>query len=304
MANRMSMYSLASDGASRPAGQQSSQVSTTTLLNTVHNIYLSSCHEDPTSTALREAEEEAGIDPAAIEPTALWIDDHGGWSYVTVLARPARAIRPDAMNAESAEIRWCDNDEIDSLPLHDGLAATWPHVRDAPPRLVVVVDDRADPRFAVSVATDPDSRHRVEPLIRHGVRAAALPPLIDAKQVTVLLPRVITISATEPVPIWDVEEHREWNDPYWGTATGWWRRGYGIVAAADGTLAAAQQAVVGLAGDGSPATQIVVVTDDAAIRAAFADWTGAGPAGSAIAVVAPDWLVPLLDGRGGVSRTQ
>jgi len=40
MANRMSMYSMASD-AGRGA-QQSAQVSTTTLLNSIHNIYLSS----------------------------------------------------------------------------------------------------------------------------------------------------------------------------------------------------------------------------------------------------------------------
>ncbi|KAK8011457.1 chitin synthase [Apiospora arundinis] len=41
---RMSMYSVASEAASgaRGAGQQSSQVSTTTLLNGIHNIYLSS----------------------------------------------------------------------------------------------------------------------------------------------------------------------------------------------------------------------------------------------------------------------
>lgn len=38
------MYSLASEspGAPRGAGQQSSQVSTTTLLNAIHNSYLSS----------------------------------------------------------------------------------------------------------------------------------------------------------------------------------------------------------------------------------------------------------------------
>lgn len=38
------MYSVASDSISGPrgAGQQSSQVSTTTLLNGIHNIYLSS----------------------------------------------------------------------------------------------------------------------------------------------------------------------------------------------------------------------------------------------------------------------
>ncbi|KAH7375033.1 chitin synthase [Plectosphaerella cucumerina] len=42
--NRMSMYSMASEslGAPRATGQQSTQVSTTTLLNAVHNIYLSS----------------------------------------------------------------------------------------------------------------------------------------------------------------------------------------------------------------------------------------------------------------------
>ncbi|KAI0165689.1 glycosyltransferase family 2 protein [Xylariaceae sp. FL1272] len=41
---RMSMYSVASDSFNGPrgAGQQSSQVSTTTLLNAIHNIYLSS----------------------------------------------------------------------------------------------------------------------------------------------------------------------------------------------------------------------------------------------------------------------
>ncbi|SPO05886.1 probable chitin synthase [Cephalotrichum gorgonifer] len=44
MTNRMSMYSVASDalGAPRGPSQQSSQVSTTTLLNAVHNAYLSS----------------------------------------------------------------------------------------------------------------------------------------------------------------------------------------------------------------------------------------------------------------------
>lgn len=41
---RMSLYSVASDSMSGPrgAGQQSSQVSTTTLLNGIHNIYMSS----------------------------------------------------------------------------------------------------------------------------------------------------------------------------------------------------------------------------------------------------------------------
>ena len=43
MANRMSMYSMASEpGLGGPRGPGPSQVSTTTLLNSIHNIYLSS----------------------------------------------------------------------------------------------------------------------------------------------------------------------------------------------------------------------------------------------------------------------
>ncbi len=41
MANRMSMYSMASEPRG-PGQASSSQVSTTTLLNSIHNIYLSS----------------------------------------------------------------------------------------------------------------------------------------------------------------------------------------------------------------------------------------------------------------------
>ena len=41
MANRMSMYSVASEGP-RAGGPQAAQVSTTTLLNAIHNIYLAS----------------------------------------------------------------------------------------------------------------------------------------------------------------------------------------------------------------------------------------------------------------------
>lgn len=43
MANRLSMFSMASESpANRNGGPQTAQVSTTTLLNGVHNIYLAS----------------------------------------------------------------------------------------------------------------------------------------------------------------------------------------------------------------------------------------------------------------------
>ncbi|PHH85241.1 hypothetical protein CDD83_711 [Cordyceps sp. RAO-2017] len=55
MANRMSIFSASSDspGSSRAGGPQTAQVSTTTLLNAAHNIYLSSqAHQLDVSTSL------------------------------------------------------------------------------------------------------------------------------------------------------------------------------------------------------------------------------------------------------------
>lgn len=47
------MYSMASDGPGRVGGPQTAQVSTTTLLNAIHNIYLSSQpHSLDASTSL------------------------------------------------------------------------------------------------------------------------------------------------------------------------------------------------------------------------------------------------------------
>jgi chitin synthase len=55
MANRMSMFSAASDlpANSRAGGPQTAQVSTTTLLNAAHNIYLAAqSHQLDSSTSL------------------------------------------------------------------------------------------------------------------------------------------------------------------------------------------------------------------------------------------------------------
>ena len=40
--------------------------------------------------ALRECREELGLTPDDVVLGALSVDDHGGWAYTTVLARPAR----------------------------------------------------------------------------------------------------------------------------------------------------------------------------------------------------------------------
>jgi len=90
-------------------------------------------HEDVVAAALREAAEETALDPDSVRPLREWVDDHGGWSYTTVVAEALIELRPHAANAESLEIRWWLIDEVDSLPLHTGFASAWPALRDLLP---------------------------------------------------------------------------------------------------------------------------------------------------------------------------
>jgi 8-oxo-dGTP pyrophosphatase MutT (NUDIX family) len=87
-------------------------------------------HEDPITAARREAAEETSLDINVIDPFAEWIDDHGGWSYTTILARAARGLEVVPTNFESAAIRWWPVDDVTSLRLHRGFAASWPRLRE------------------------------------------------------------------------------------------------------------------------------------------------------------------------------
>jgi 8-oxo-dGTP pyrophosphatase MutT (NUDIX family) len=91
-------------------------------------------HEDVVAAALREAAEETALDPQSVRPVHEWVDDHGGWSYTTVVAEALTELQPHAANAESLEIRWWLIDEVDSLPLHTGFASAWPALRDLLPQ--------------------------------------------------------------------------------------------------------------------------------------------------------------------------
>jgi 8-oxo-dGTP pyrophosphatase MutT (NUDIX family) len=87
-------------------------------------------HENPLAAALREAVEETTVDPAMLTPFAEWVDDHGGWSYTTVLARAVPAVDGlEPANAESVAIAWWPVEAVAALPLHAGFAAAWPHLR-------------------------------------------------------------------------------------------------------------------------------------------------------------------------------
>jgi 8-oxo-dGTP pyrophosphatase MutT (NUDIX family) len=83
--------------------------------------------ESAAEGALREVQEELGLLRDDVVLGARSVDDHGGWSYTTVLARPARSIEPAdlRLDGESTGVAWLPvaglEEEVD---LHPGLASS------------------------------------------------------------------------------------------------------------------------------------------------------------------------------------
>lgn len=84
--------------------------------------------EDAGQAAAREAAEEAGLDPAGYRVVGEFVDDHGGWSYTTVVARADEAVVPTGLTPETIEVRWVPVADLHALALHPGFAATWEKV--------------------------------------------------------------------------------------------------------------------------------------------------------------------------------
>lgn len=87
-------------------------------------------HEDPLTAALREAGEETSLDTSTLTPGASWIDEHGGWSYTTIIAHSSTGADVTPANWESTEVRWWPVAEVTDLHLHHGFAAAWPALQE------------------------------------------------------------------------------------------------------------------------------------------------------------------------------
>jgi 8-oxo-dGTP pyrophosphatase MutT (NUDIX family) len=85
--------------------------------------------ETAVETALREAFEETGLSNDGVEVVDELVDDHGGWTYTTVLARAGTELPVHALDQESTDVRWVMLPEVEALPLHPGFAGTWPALR-------------------------------------------------------------------------------------------------------------------------------------------------------------------------------
>lgn len=93
-------------------------------------------HETTVHAAVREAWEEAGIDPdqVTVRGERVTASAASGWTYTTVVA-DAPATLPTSGNRESTELAWVPEDEVAAKLLHPGFALAWPGLRAAPARV-------------------------------------------------------------------------------------------------------------------------------------------------------------------------
>jgi 8-oxo-dGTP diphosphatase len=86
-------------------------------------------HEDSVAGALREAHEETAVPPDAVQVLTTVVSiDHVDWAYHVVVGRVAGSVRARVTTAESDDVRWVPAAQVPDLPLHPGLASSWPEL--------------------------------------------------------------------------------------------------------------------------------------------------------------------------------
>jgi 8-oxo-dGTP pyrophosphatase MutT (NUDIX family) len=81
--------------------------------------------ETPLDGALREFAEEIGHELTDFEIVTMHEDDHGGWSYWTIVHELAEAFEPPVqLHWETAATAWVTPDELATLELFPAFRAT------------------------------------------------------------------------------------------------------------------------------------------------------------------------------------
>ncbi len=154
-------------------------------------------HESAAHAALREATEECAVPPGAARIHGLLDDDHGGWSYQTLLADAAGVFDVQPVSAEAPEVAWIPEGKVDALPLHPGFAATWPAIRAAMQSVTVLVDvanvmgARADGWWRDRAAAAARLHGELAALAERGI--TALPPGVPAGSLDRWFPRYVMV---------------------------------------------------------------------------------------------------------------
>jgi 8-oxo-dGTP pyrophosphatase MutT (NUDIX family) len=81
--------------------------------------------EEPLAGALRELVEETGVRLDGFEVAEVYEDDHGGWSYWTLVVDVAERFPvPTELSWETSEVRWVPRSHLGRMELFDAFEAT------------------------------------------------------------------------------------------------------------------------------------------------------------------------------------
>lgn len=166
--------------------------------------------ESAVTAALREAGEEGGLSPEAVDVHGRYDEEHGGWAYATVLASAHSSVSARPTGGESIDVGWFDAAGVEQLALHPGFAGAWPVLRTALRPLTLVVDaanvvgSRPDGWWRDRAGAARRLVARCATLARDGVPAHDLPAAADVTGLAGLSrvwPRVVVVveGAARPV---------------------------------------------------------------------------------------------------------
>ena len=96
--------------------------------------------EPPVTAALREAAEESTLDVGVVRIRGVMREDHQGWDYHTVVGDVETMPEVAPASWESIDARWVPADEVTDMNLFPAFAVSWPKVRDAMRKPVLIVD--------------------------------------------------------------------------------------------------------------------------------------------------------------------
>jgi 8-oxo-dGTP diphosphatase len=154
-------------------------------------------HESAVTAALREAEEECAMPAGAASARGILLDDHGGWSYQTVVAAAPRPFPVRAVSNETSKASWVAAEDVAALDLHPGFAEWWPVLREALQPLTIVVDaanvmgSRPDGWWRDRAAAARRLRDQLAVLADDGM--TALPESVHAPALQLWFPEIVLV---------------------------------------------------------------------------------------------------------------
>jgi 8-oxo-dGTP diphosphatase len=86
-------------------------------------------HENGLEAALRESREEIGIEAQYVTAHFSHLDDHGAWSYETIVATMSPNASISERNHETLDLRWFAISDVENSKLHPSFAKSWPVIR-------------------------------------------------------------------------------------------------------------------------------------------------------------------------------